>query len=71
MSMSTLVQTAEKPITVATDEAISSLADSRQGHLEAHLEGHLEAHLAEPLRIPARMRSPPAFLHAPEILLTT
>ena len=31
MSSMTLAQIAEKPITVATDEAISSFADSRQG----------------------------------------
>ena len=33
MSSMTLAQIAEKPITVATEEAISSLADSRQGLL--------------------------------------
>ena len=33
MSSSTLAQIAEKPITVTTDEAISSFADSRQGRL--------------------------------------
>jgi hypothetical protein len=31
MSSSTLAQTAEKPRTVATEEAISSFADSRHG----------------------------------------
>ena len=31
MSSMTLAQIAEKPITVTTDEAISSFADSRQG----------------------------------------
>jgi hypothetical protein len=31
MSNITLTQTAENPITVATDEAISSFVDSRQG----------------------------------------
>jgi hypothetical protein len=31
MSNMTLAQIAEKPITVATDEAISNFADSRQG----------------------------------------
>ena len=31
MSSMTLVQIAEKPITVAIDEAISSFADNRQG----------------------------------------
>jgi len=31
----TLVQIAEKPITVTTDEAIKSFADSRQGRLTA------------------------------------
>jgi hypothetical protein len=29
----TLAQTAEKPITVTTDDTISNLADSRQGRL--------------------------------------
>ena len=31
MSSSTLAQTAEKPMTVATEEAISNFADSRHG----------------------------------------
>ena len=35
MSSMTLAQIAEKPITVATEEAISNLADSRQGRLLA------------------------------------
>ena len=35
MSSMTLAQIAEKPITVTTDEAISSFADSRQGRLTA------------------------------------
>jgi hypothetical protein len=34
MSSMTLAQIAENPITVTTDEAISSFADSRQGRLE-------------------------------------
>ena len=41
MSSMTLAQIAEKPITVATDEAISSFADSRQrplGHVFAPSE---------------------------------
>src|ERR1700688_954853 len=33
MSSMTLAQIAEKPITVATEEAISNFVDSRQGHL--------------------------------------
>jgi hypothetical protein len=33
MSIMTLAQMAEKPITVTTDEMISSLADTRQGRL--------------------------------------
>jgi hypothetical protein len=33
MSIMTLAQIAEKPITVATDETISSFADTRQGRL--------------------------------------
>ena len=33
MSSMTLAQIAEKPITVATDDAISNFADSRQGRL--------------------------------------
>jgi hypothetical protein len=41
MSNITLTQTAEKPITVATDEAINSFVDSRQGRLEACREGFL------------------------------
>jgi hypothetical protein len=39
MSNSTLAQIAEKPITVATDEAISSFADSRQGPVAKLLRG--------------------------------
>ena len=39
MSSSTLAQIAEKPITVATDEAISSFADSRQCRLPPLLLG--------------------------------
>src|ERR1700722_17151814 len=37
MSSLTLTQTAEKPITVTTEEAISSFADSRQGRLALSL----------------------------------
>jgi hypothetical protein len=33
MSIMTLAQIAEKPITVATDDAINSLADTGQGRL--------------------------------------
>jgi hypothetical protein len=37
MSSMTLAQIAEKPITVTTDEAIKSFADSRQGRLAMFL----------------------------------
>ena len=37
MSSMTLAQIAEKPITVTTDETISSFADSRQGRLAVSL----------------------------------
>jgi hypothetical protein len=37
MSSITLAQTAEKPITVAIDEAISSFADNRQGRAAERL----------------------------------
>src|ERR1700740_256192 len=37
LSIMPLVQRAEKPITVATDDTISSLADSRQGRLALSL----------------------------------
>ena len=57
MSSMTLAQIAEKPITVTTDEAISSFADSRQGR-----SGH--ALRRRPNRI-IRSRSP---LDAPEIV---
>jgi hypothetical protein len=45
MSSITLVQMAEKPITVATDEAINSFADNRQGLPDMSLRGPLRAHL--------------------------
>ena len=44
MSSSTLAQTPEKPMTVATEEAISNLADSRHG-------------LAPSWRFPIRIRA--------------
>jgi hypothetical protein len=47
MSIMTLAQIAVKPITVATDDAISSFAESRQGRL------------AVLLRRPNRIRSLP------------
>jgi hypothetical protein len=51
----TLAQIAEKPMTVATEEAISSLADSRG--------------LSAPfLRRPNRMRLLPILVHATETL---
>ena len=53
MSSMTLAQIAEKPMTVTTEEAISSFADSRQGRL------------ATPLRSPNRIRSLPILLDAP------
>ena len=50
MSSMTLAQTAEKPITVAIDEAIKSLADSRQGRRPASFPSR--PLLAESLRRP-------------------
>jgi hypothetical protein len=50
----TPVQMAEKPITVATDEAINSFADSRQGRM------------AVPVRRPNSIRSLPVALDAPD-----
>jgi hypothetical protein len=49
----TLAQIAEKPMTVATDDAISSFADSRQRRL------------AMPLRRPKGIQSLPILLVAP------
>jgi hypothetical protein len=37
MSSTTLAQIAEKPMTVTTEDAISNLADSRQGRLASSL----------------------------------
>jgi hypothetical protein len=52
----TLAQMAEKPITVATEKAISSFADNRHGRSAPFV-----------LR-PDRMRALPISLHAPETL---
>jgi hypothetical protein len=52
----TLAQIAEKPITVATEEAISNFADSRQGLSPSVF------------RQPDRMHPLPISLHAPEML---
>jgi hypothetical protein len=57
MSSITLAQIAEKPITVATDEAISNFADSRHGPV------------ATLLRRRNRIRSLPLRLDAPYSLL--
>jgi hypothetical protein len=56
MSNMTLAQTAENPMTVATDEAISSFADSRQARSAPFL---LRRNRMHPL---------PIVLHAPETL---
>ena len=48
----------EKPITVTTDETISSFTDSRQGRL------------AIPMRRPSQHRPLPISLDAPESLLS-
>jgi hypothetical protein len=53
MSSMTPAQTAEKPITVATDEAINSFADTRHGRWAA------------PVRRPNGIHSLPATLDAP------
>jgi hypothetical protein len=52
----TLAQIALKPITVAIEEAISSLVDSRQDRLRLHLPS------------PDRMHPLPIVLHATEML---
>jgi hypothetical protein len=66
MSSITLAQIAEKPITVATDDAISSLADSRQGFLDQGLlEGLPGGRAAMFLRHPKGIRSLPNLLDAP------
>jgi hypothetical protein len=52
----TLAQIVEKPITVATEEAISNFADSRQGRL------------AKPLRRPKAILCTPEPLDAPGII---
>ena len=56
MSSMTLAQIAEKPMTVATDDAISNFADSRRGRL------------AMLLRRPKGIRSLPTAMNAPEII---
>jgi hypothetical protein len=54
----TVAQIALKPMTVAMEETISSLADSRQGRIFLHL------------RRPDRMHPLPIVLHATEMLLS-
>jgi hypothetical protein len=58
MSNMTSAQTAEKPITVTTDEAISNFADIRQGRL------------AVPMRCPNGIIRSRFTLDAPETLLS-
>jgi hypothetical protein len=58
MSNSTLLQTAEKPITAATDDAIKSLTDRGRNRW------------ATPLRRAKCIRSLPTSLDAPESLPT-
>jgi hypothetical protein len=67
MSSITLAQIAEKPITVATDDAISSLADSRQGFLGQGFPGQglPGGRVAMFLRHPKGIRSLPNLLDAP------
>jgi hypothetical protein len=56
MSSTTLAQIVEKPITVATEEAISNFVDSRQGRL------------AKPLRRPKAICSLPNPPNAPSVV---
>jgi hypothetical protein len=53
MSMRTLAQMAEKPMTVANDEAISNFADSRHGFLPMVLSLPNSVHRSRSLVTPA------------------